>query len=91
MKNQIKNSDELKEGQCGGCGTFEKVTDSCCEECAKGYPMLTDEEHKEAMEYYRQYVKPRNHGLNTLNKLIGEGGLKRGEMFIIACHNPLRP
>lgn len=28
---------ELKEGECGGCGTFENVTENSCIECAKGY------------------------------------------------------
>ena len=28
---------ELKEGVCGGCGTFENVTENSCIECAKGY------------------------------------------------------
>ena len=33
---------DLKEGECGGCGTFENVSDNCCTECAKGYPEETD-------------------------------------------------
>ena len=28
---------ELKEGECGGCGTFENVTENSCVECTKGY------------------------------------------------------
>ena len=32
-----QSSRELKEGECGGCGTFENVTENSCTECAKGY------------------------------------------------------
>ena len=32
-----RSSRELKEGECGGCGTFENVTENSCIECAKGY------------------------------------------------------
>lgn len=28
---------ELKEGECGGCGTFENVIENSCVECTKGY------------------------------------------------------
>lgn len=32
-----QSSRELKEGECGGCGTFENVTENSCVECVKGY------------------------------------------------------
>ena len=32
-----QSSRELKEGECGGCGTFENVTENSCVECTKGY------------------------------------------------------
>ena len=28
---------ELKEGECGSCGTFENVTENSCVECTKSY------------------------------------------------------
>lgn len=48
---------DLKEGECGGCGTFENVTDNCCEECTKGYPNPTDQETIDALDYYNHHLK----------------------------------
>ena len=36
-KENAQSSRELKEGECGGCGTFENVTENSCVECVKGY------------------------------------------------------
>ena len=36
-KENAQAKHELKEGECGGCGTFENVTENSCIECAKGY------------------------------------------------------
>lgn len=171
MNNEIKNSNEFQEGQCGGCGTFENVTDNCCEECTKGYPNPTDQETIDALDYYNHHLKlmakvkdevqetdavgtwkkirtPKDYSLNSiatkekefeynygqgamthldhlpapiedafpsthvaieghpfinlhdkqpvfnsegLNKLVSQGGLRRGEVFIIGCPSPLKP
>lgn len=48
---------DLKEGECGGCGTFENVTDNCCEECAEGYPNPIDQETIDALDYYNHHLK----------------------------------
>ena len=29
-----KNSETLEDNRCGGCGTFERVHNQCCEDCA---------------------------------------------------------
>lgn len=135
---------DLKDGECGGCGTFDNVTDNCCEECGEGYPDPSEQDVLDANDYYEHHVKPphrnpeidamgmwkksrapvdysleaelakqqqdavnssenkpfdppkgtgkapANFDLKGLNKWIGEGGLKRGELSIIASHNPFK-
>lgn len=56
--NKCKRSQPLKDGECGGCGTFENVTDNSCPECDKGYIDPTPQEMVDANEYYGNYVKP---------------------------------
>ncbi len=53
-----ERSTELKDNECGGCGTTADVVDNCCPECAKGYPDPTPEEGKEAQEYYQSWIEP---------------------------------
>lgn len=95
---------DLKDGECGGCGTFDNVTDNCCEECGEGYPDPSEQDVLDANDYYEHHVKPphispepegtgktsTNPDLKGLNKWIGEGGLKRGELNIIGSHNPFK-
>ena len=83
---------ELRDGECGGCGTFDNVTDNCCEECNEGYPDPSQQDVLDASDYYEHHVRPfpTNPDLKGLNKWIGEGGLKRGELNIIGSHNPFK-
>lgn len=56
--NKCKFSRPLKDGECGGCGTFENVTDNCCVECAKGYIDPTPADIADANEYYENHIRP---------------------------------
>ena len=49
---------DLKDGECGGCGTFDNVTDNCCEECGEGYPDPSEQDVLDANDYYEHHVKP---------------------------------
>ena len=46
-KENAQSSRELKEGECGGCGTFENVTENSCVECVKGYNAWLSEFYKD--------------------------------------------
>lgn len=59
-----KNSETLKDNRCGGCGTFERVHDQCCEDCAEGYPEISEQEHKTALEYAYNFVYPQSKELS---------------------------
>lgn len=65
-----KRSTELKDNECGGCGTTIDVVDNCCPECAKGYPDPTPEESKEALEYYRSWVEPPSNDTNKPQQIL---------------------
>lgn len=69
---------DLKEGGCGGCGTFENVSDNCCTECAKGYPEETD-----ALLMWKKLRAPVDYSFKA--------GLKRGELNVISSSRPLKP
>ena len=58
---QVKH--ELKEGECGGCGTFENVTENSCIECAKGYseadgvPLFPMRDYQPSNEWMKEFYK----------------------------------
>ena len=79
---------DLKEGECGGCGTFKNVTDHCCIECDKAYQV--------------DYFQPMGLGevqvpigeppiVSELNKYLEGGGLKKGELSTIIAPARLKP
>ncbi len=46
----------INDDVCGGCGEIN-VTDSCCDDCKKGYPELTEQDIVDAKEYYKNWIK----------------------------------
>lgn len=79
---------DLKEGECGGCGTFKNVTDHCCIECDNAYQI----------EYFKPTTLDEVQSpvgepcvVSKLNKYLEGGGLKKGELSTLVAPARLKP